>query len=625
MSRKRAKTKQVEPSAPPGPDDDAVIVPKGQSRLRFYLSFALVIFLLIIFVVPSALMGSLGAGNDQVGETYARWTGPDGTAAEFTYADFVGHKRALRILETSRILPFLGFGQMDPGLDEDVARFLILEQVAADQGIRVTDASLASFILQTWPDPEAYRAFVTNNVRQPAAAFEQALRRALVVRRLKSYLDYGASQPDPVGIERTWKARHQEIAFHIVRIAAADQEAEARTRLAEVDLEAWFGALTESERAPYHTPRRWSAELAYIATGVEAAEGELAGLFEAYPRPEGEDADDLARRYYEAFSHVRFRREEEDETLEGRDRLYLPFETVADACRREAPAYYSMVDWLADLNTRLAEGTILEVVDLATEAAKLGLTFAPPEVERSLEEWRDADEPFAGSLLAAAMNNREAGGLVPTVTVEEGALVVTRVGTVVEPELPPFEELRERASEAWVEQTRGEVALERLEAVRDALGERPEVEGTPFVPTADAAAFEAAATTAGFEVRYRDYQERSVPLTGDDEEADSITEFLRGALALYGAEEGQVPAAELDREGAFAYLVRHSGSRDADLSGMTPAEYESVQRLEMQVAMQSFSAASFDSVDYLKERYQLHLTSWESEESGETTESGRSE
>ncbi|MAF64223.1 MAG: hypothetical protein CMJ84_01005 [Planctomycetes bacterium] len=620
MSRKPAKTKQVGTAAPAASDDDLVIVPKGQSRLRFYLSFALVIFLLIIFVVPSALMGSLGAGNDQVGETYARWTGPDGTPTEYTYADFVGHKRALRILETSRILPFLGFGRMDPGLDEDVARFLILEDVATHQGIRVTDDSLASFILRTWPDPEAYRAFVANNVRKSAASFEVALRRALTVGRLRLYLDYGASRTDPLRIEETWKGRHQETAFHLVRIAVADQEEQARARLTEADLEAWFSALGEPDRQPYRTPRRWSAEIAYFTTGAEAAEGELAGLLEAYPRPDGDDPDDLARRYYESFSHRRFRREEEDESLTGRERLYLPFDSVADACRREAPAYYAMVDWLSDLNARLAEGTILEVVDLAAEAAKLGLSFAPADAERSLEEWSDGEGPLAGPSVAAAMNNREPGSFVPTVTVQEGALIVARIGMVRESELPPFEEISERVAEAWVEQTSGELALERLEAVRDGLGERPEIEGTPFLPNASAEEFEAAASAAAFDVRFRDFQERFAPPTGDDEEADSITGFLNSSNTLYTAEEGQVPAAALDGGRDFAYLVRHSGARAADLSGMTPADYESVQRLEMQLAVQSFSAAAFDSVDYLKARYQLHLASWEGEEAGEVTQ-----
>lgn len=621
MSRKRDKTKQGRHAASASPasdsvahDDDIVFVPKGQSRLRFYLSFALVVFLLIIFVVPSALMGSLGAGDERVAETYVRWTGPDGTPREFNYADFVGHKRALRILETARILPFLGFGQMDAGLDEDVARFLILEDVAAHHGIRVTDTSLANFILRTWPDPEAYRRFVASSVREPAAAFEQALRRALAVRRLRMYLDFGVSESDPTVIEATWKSRHQENAFHLVRIAVAEQEAEARVRLAEADLEVWFGALSEPAQQPYRTPRRWSAQIAYVTAGAQTAEGEFAGLYEAYPRPEGEDLDELARRYYESFSHVRFRREEEDESLEGRDRLYLSFDAVVDQCRREAPAYYSMVDWLADLTSRLADGAIVEVVDLEAEAATVGLEFAAAGTERSLEEWREGEEPFTGPLVAAAMNNREAGGIVPTVTVEKGALIVARVSSVLAPELPPFADISEQVEAAWIDQTCGEVALERLEAMRDGLGERPDVEGTPFLPTTTVEAFEAAAAAAGFEVSYHDFQERSTPLTGDDEEADAITGFLRASGALYSAVEGQVPGASLDRGGGQAYLVRHSGARAADLSRMTPAEYESVQRLELQLALQRFRAASFDSIDYLKQRYQLHLASWDTED-----------
>ena len=158
------------------------------------------------------------------------------------------------------------------------------------------------------------------------------------------------------------------------------------------------------------------------------------------------------------------------------------------------------------------------------------------------------------------------------------------------------------------------VALERLEAMRDGLGERPDVDGTPFLPTTTVEVFEAAAAAAGFEVSYRDFQERSTPLTGDDEEADAITGFLRASGALYSAVEGQVPAASLDRGGEQAYLVRHSGARAADLSRMTPAEYASVQRLELQLALQRFRAASFDSIDYLKQRYQLHLASWDTED-----------
>ena len=600
-------------------DDDLVIVPKGQSKMRFYLSFGLIIFILIIFVVPSAFQGSLGRSEDNSAVTYASWTTPGGESVKLTYQDFVAEKRALRSLE--RLLPFLGMGQIDSQKDEDTARFLIMEAVAQESGVRVSDRELARTILELWGDETVYRTFVANSDTTPAQ-FEAAFRRALAVRTLLSYLSAGAVEQDPERLKKDWLASHQEYAFDVVAVESAAYEEAARAELPDdAALEVWLGERPPFERASYNSPTRWSAEIAWLDLEGEALGAGLPALLEAFPRPADEDPAAKASTYYDSYSHVRFRRDpelsaEENPELSARERLYLPFEEVRAACEREAPVYYSLAAWQTDLAKRMAEVRMIEIVDLKTEAEKFGLSFVEPAEPLSAAEWNALGAPWCGESLTSSMQVTAAGSLMPKVAVERGAFVLARVIEKVPPELPPFEQIRERVADAWVSARRGEIAVERLEAVRDRLGERPAQEGAQFAPGADAQAFQAAAAAEGFEVEHLDFEQR---YSGDPFQVPDdapAREFVRMDARFYAAAEGDVPAAAVGRDGARAFLVRSAGQRDADLSGMKPADVDSLSRVAAQRTVRAFIEHSFYSDDYLKERYRLHLRSWDLAEEG---------
>jgi len=313
--------------------------------------------------------------------------------------------------------------------------------------VRVSDQELARTILELWGDETAYRTFVASS-GTTTAQFEDAFRRALAVRTLLRYLSSGAVERDPEQLKKDWLAGHQEYAFDVVGLETAAYEEAARAELPDdAALEAWFGERPPFERASYNEPMKWSAEVAWADLESEALEGGLPALLEAFPRPADEDPAALARTYYDSFSPVRFRREEElsaeeNPELPARDRLYLPFEEVREVCEREAPIYYALSAWRDDLAKRMGEAELIEVVDLKTEAEKIGLSLVGPSEPLSAEEWNASEEPWCGEATTSSMQVTPPGSLMPKVAVEKGALVVARVYEKVPPELPPFAEIR---------------------------------------------------------------------------------------------------------------------------------------------------------------------------------------
>jgi|GEM_PF-819102 len=631
MSKNREKKHAVQVAERKAHEDDVarqqaaseaehhlVEAPKGTSRSRFIFNLLLVVFLLLIFSITGPMMAALTGGGGPAGAIQLSFTVPgDGAEArrvELDNTQFYTDKRLLARLEP--LLPFLlpGIrgtgpeGQLDPTEDFELARFLILEQLAQRAGIYVADSEVAETILEAFGDQPSYANYLAGQ-GVSALTFEGALRRGLIVRRYLVLQSAVAAEVLTEDVIERWKLGAEEFDFDYVEAQTEDFRADAEQEVpADAELEAWFDALTAFQKRAFMTNRTTSVEVAYFDP---VAMGDFAALFERYPRPEDEDPEEKAQNYYNGYSHVRFAKpepetDEEKAAMEAGevDRFYS-FEEVADQVRREAPIYYSMMDWLADMQLRKSAD---EVVDLETEAVSLGLAYQRVEPREDIG-YIEGEEPWCGRYFFGTVGRNRPGDLATRVAIEEGALVVGKVVEVFEPEVKAFADVRDEVVEAWVDERTPQLAVERLEAVRDAFGVRP-IEGD-FETTASAEDFRAACEAAGFEVQQRGY-DRQYPRGQDRDVAPSEAEnYLRSRTTLFGLDLDTVVAAEASRDGKAAYLVRVSGRRDGDPAEMTPLEAQSALTQLRGTAQREFFLQTFSDPDWVRREHNMRLSSEE--------------
>lgn len=600
-------------------EDELVHVPKGQSKLRFYLMLGLFIFVGITFVVPGAFM-STATGPTDKDVRYASWTRPDKSVVELMASDFFAEKRALRWIQP--IAAAFGLSPFDPGEDFDTVRFLVMEDTARQAGMRISEQDVAGAIDALFQSPDDYRGWLANQTGLAPGEFETVFRRLLLVQRFRTFLAATASGVQPSEIEAVWRKSHQEYAFDYVQLDTAGFETAARSELPDDEaLKAWFDALSPFERSEYDTELRWSADIAYVPLGgVEEWTFDATPLFAKHPRPEGEDAAAKALDYYERVKFTRFLRDQPLEGIEGPEGRVLPFDEVEALALREAPVYFSLEEWHRALNQRLADGSLVAEVDLAAEAAAIGLAFTVAGEPRAMLAWtEDKDVPYAGTRLPSTLRGLQVGRLTPIVIVEKGAFAVGQLAERLEPGTPPFEEIRDRVADAWVEERRTELAVAALEAVRGELGEKPAPpepdpatgetpEPAEFLPNVDLARFQEACTAATYEVKRRDFAQRTFSQRGQDPaELEPVEAVLRSTPTLYTRADGDVSEPVADGEGRFAFLFRSAGQRDADLSQMKPLEYTRERQNLANAAIIEFFESTYDSKDFLRERYGLYL------------------
>ncbi len=594
-----------------------VEAPKGTSRWRFLFNLFLVVFLLLIFSVTGPMMSTLSGDGQSAGATYLSWTTPDGEKITMDRAEFYTEKRAFARLEN--LMPYLLLGQVDPSEDYQLARFLILEGLAERSGIYVANSEVADTILEAFGSVEVYQNYLRSQRELSASAYEEVLRRGLVVRRYLLITSSTASEVLPDAVIDRWKLGAEEFNFEYVEALAESELENARSVIIPDDeLEDWFTALPAFQQRPFMSDRSLAADVAYYDPTIVAVD--FSGLFERFPRPEDEDAEELANRYYNSFSHVRFAKPapdpEDDAAMKALEEnpdeaRFFTFEEVADQARREAPVYYSMIDWLADIKRRQTEG---EVIDLQTEAIALGLQFqrVPP---RSRNAWLEGEEPWAGRYSFGSIDTIE-GSYSSRVAVEEDGLVVTQVIEVREPELPVFPEIRDEVATKWAEERAPQLATEKLELIRDAFGERPE-EGE-FEVSATAEEFKAAVEAAGLAVEERGYDRQFPKSKGPDDKPTQAEFFIRAKSILFSLDEGVVIAAEATRDGQAAYLVRVAGKREGDVTSMTPQEAADITNQMRTTANSTYFASTFGDSNWVMENFNVYLASLEDDTEDDT-------
>lgn len=604
MSHDTTKKKPIDPEierTDTAHDDEVIHVPKGSNRTRFLMTFLLVVMVLTTFTVGPEVIEVLG-GRDRGSKDYMTWRSPTGATRHVSAKQFVETKRAL-----AYVLSFVFRSDKREPTDEQTAAFIALDGSAEESGVVFTDQELKQVITTQFPSSEIYQRYCAS-YRISAKEFEANLRRAMRVNRYRDFLAQARSVPDYASAETSWKGRHQEFRYDYVELPVATLVEEARALAPKgEELKAWFDALSEPEKAAYKSTARVSAEVVGLSL-----DGQLLAdaIVAKYPRPAGADLAELARQYHNDFGYVRFPKAptQQDPTRA------VPFDTVKDKALAEAPVYLGLMDWVADLKKREAAG---ETIDLAAEANALGLAYRKQTDPLTEEGWRGANEnSFIGRRTIEVVFDQlnATGKLWPAIAVDDKSFAFGRVLEAIPERVPAFAEIESQVATAWADKKARELALSKLEKLRDSFGTRPDPNdpnAPPFQPEADDAKFADVAKEAGFVVQHREWQDRFAPPPADEPAGDK---YIRANMALASLREHSVAKAELNREGTVAYLVRVAGVRDPDVAKMKINELNDAVNQKTYQDLLMFNLVESGSRDFLEARYGVDLVSWHPED-----------
>lgn len=603
MSKEPLKPTSVEPASPAHAGEDELIhAPRGMRKSRVVMGVVLIVMLLTLFWQGDALMST--AGRRSAAQYMSYRPDPGAPVREVSEADFVAEKQAFNKFAA------IAYGaRMDS--DEATASFILMSDVAERAGVRVTDEELKEFIRSRFPtNTKAAYLDAIARYRMSPREFEETLRRFLRIERYQNLLAASLAAPDPAEIERLWKTRHQEYSFDYVELPVETlREDAAKEAPDSAALLAWFEALPEPERKQHEAEAAVGGEIAGFPLKDPARPATV--LLEKYPLASGTDLEALARQYYSDYQYVRFRDPDFVFPQSGQvdpSKLFLTWEKAEEAARREAPIHHALESWLADMTARAGRG---EPVDVAAEAQVLGVEYAAHTAPKTYAEWsqvRAEQDWIGGSVVSSLFDNGKNGEFLPAVMVDETSMGLGRASEKRDAAMPPFDQIEAKVRDSWVARRAGELAVARLEALRDAFGTRPPPDDTtapPFRPEADAEAFAAAVRAAGLEVARDDWAERNAVAAEDG----PFERFLRQRGDLYTLKEGTVAKAELAGDKDRAYLVRVAGVRDADTSKMTPADVQMLSRQIAAQAMDEFRTKTFRDQEFLEERYALKLAS----------------
>ncbi len=576
-------------------EDELIHVPKGNSALRFVLTFIVVVFVLVMFTVTGPMMATF-EGRNTGDEPYMVWTDPSGTQRSLTEREFVEEKRGY-----TRLLDLI-MGQRGDVNDENLATFLVEEKLAKDSGIIITDQDVAKFLRDRLGvnDTAAYNDYVQRG-GLTIKEFEELLRRQLRVERYRYLLTTSARlAASPKDVLKQWQDRYREYRFEYAR-ATPDMFTEAaRAELPdEAGLRAWYDALSESEKATFRTEPKYEADFAVYYVGGEVPET----LLGKNPPEEGSDPEEQARSYYDLVHQYRFARPKVDGEPES-ESPYLPFDEVADEARTEAPIYFAMDKWRAQLASMARND---QVVDLVAEAVGVGLVHEDDQVARTFDEWTKF-QAFGSTRLATQLQQTGEGRFAPSVVATPGALVVARVLRVLAPRVQEFDEVREKVEDAWAKQQAARLALAKLQEVYDGMKPAGSDETAPVLGGIDVSeeAFAQAVADAGLELQVRDWRDRVTEPEGGWVDAEPIESFLRLQANAFTLADGQVMAPAEDRRNGGIYLVRLAGSREPQGVAKKPGDFEGLRNRVAGTAQQAFETQAF-GFEHLAQEYDLHF------------------
>ncbi len=577
-------------------DDEFVVAPKGMSRRRFLFTLGITIFVVLAFVVPGAIMSSLGGGSAADRE-YVSWQRPGQDPVSLSVRDFQTEKQAYNRLVSSITR------QSTTLSDEDMAAILLEDELAKGAGIVITDGDLRKFLGDQLGFTLEVLQSVARQNRMTPVQFEDEMRRFLRVRRYRNLLTQGMQFPDPAEVEKQWKDQFREYKFVFVEAKSEDfNDAAAALVPSDEELQTWFNALPEFQRNNFMTPRRMSAEFAIVQIDDAPA-----ALLEAFTLDENVDLDLIHRNYYDLVSPTRFQRpapeDNGDEDSEPAD-LTIPYEEVTEACAAEAPIYNALHEWVSTM-APIANDPAQEL-DFAAAAAEYGATYLSDGVLRSQEEW-EAFDTYGSVRLGNMLRFSAKGNLLSSVLVGKGFMMIGRCTAIENPKIPALADMRDDVVEAWVETKRADLALEKLTSVFESFLATPEDAPTLGGVDVEDQAFTDAVTGAGFVATEREWRDRIQPPPGGFADAAPIELFLRQNPVSYILSDGQVSEPALDGQRKHAYMIRMVGSRAPELVAMKPAYVENIGNNLINKTATDFAKGAFGFEAYAaKFNLELH-------------------
>ena len=570
---------------------EIVHVPEGRSKFQFLFLIGLMIFLLIVFIIPSAFQNALTGGDDREELLAVSWVTETGEHS-MSNSDFINEKRREDTFRRT-LNPFV---RSTPSSSE-VASMLVLDQLSSDAGVWVPDADLSKAlagIAEQLGGIEQYKQYLSARFPQGAPGFENSVRRGMRITRYLETIGRLGAKASASEIESTWKAQHTEYAFDYIEAPASAFEDEAMAEVVDdATLEAWFAARPEWERNALKTQKAWQLASAYVNIGAAAP----AALLERYPLPADFDAAAEGDHFYTAYSYLAYRLEQPRLDDEGNELRYVPKEEVAPELAAAAEAQTALRAWREDIKARNDAG---ETVDLAAEAAELGVTFVAGKAQRERAELVE-DQEFGGGVLTGQLGSAKAGDILNGVIVTAKVLELVEVLEVREPELPPFAKIRDSVAASWSKAHAAELARAYLE---EKVAGATSLDATSFA----ALAIDDDKLTLGL----RDWMD--VSATDAPAAFEPASMFIRSqaqVLGLYELPEDGLSTPAIASSKDRAFLVRSLGSRERDFSTATPAEVDVVKNSLQQASLAAFRGAYMSEEGelpkYLVEAFQLAL------------------
>jgi hypothetical protein len=568
-------------------DEDEIVHTPTRHRARWIMGILLLVIILTTFTVGDEITG-LMTGRAGRSSAYARWNRPGVGEQSIKGEEWQAQMRSL-----NKLYSVLGRQLQDSEMKATVAQTLLVGVLAEDAGVAVTDKELGEFIVARFGNAQNYQLMLPQ-YRITPKEFESTLRQQLVVERYTSLMSGAWNTPDVAEIEKTWKSQHQEYAFDYVVLPVEQVLEQAKAApISDEELHAYFDGLPQPKKDSFRSKEKIAADVAGMP--FENASGDA--LFAKFPKPTDEaEIEKQARAYFDGFGLQRF--------------AGKTYEESKERARAEALVYGALGAWLADMRARLDKGL---AVNLAADGSVLGLTLQhmPAALEQSEwiaskpEQWLG---PRSAALVFGNATDSVAGKFYPSVILGEAGFAIIQLTQKQEPALPAFEQLADRLREEMWHKRAKDLALARLEALRDQFGTRPPPAeaGQPpapaFLPEVEEAKFYEVARAAGLEAKLRDFKERASPSTA--EAPAPIDMYARTQPALYSAKPSAVPPAGSDFEGKNAFLLRVRGARDPDPARMKANEFAGVSASMQRMAGAEFGQRAF-SLAALQSRYGL--------------------
>lgn len=608
-------------------DEDHLKVPTGIPRWQFVTLVALMIVMLIIFIIPGSSFPGMGGGGDR-NPVAVTWQRPGHGKVEWHEFEVLSSMR--QISNALRVDPLLG---LQAGIEinrperADFVRIMVLDQLASDAGIRITDKDLAAHIRSSLQFSGASDQDFIQGVRNlglDQRSVEETMRRVLRGVRFVQMLGFAAGVPDPAAIEEQWHKEHVELAFDYTSVDVASLRDEARADMPDdAGLEAWFEGLDEAAKDAFKTLERRTFEVVRFR---DADTHPATALLEAFPEdvPEGAEPtpiEDLAQRYYDRVYFVRFQKTDMGEEIEPGQRpaQWYSREEADRQLVAEAPIYFAMQRWLDGLKKRVAEGQGPNI-DLLAEATKYGLDHRRVE-DVTKEDVAKLDDIGDDILAGQVFGLENDGDLSYGLFASKSGICFVRLISRSEGALPPFAEIRDEVAEKWLEPRMNELALERLRTLREGFesfvpevpeGQQPDTK-RHFKASADA--FRTAVEGAGLEFGHRAWLDQRGNTTDDPQWELPAHRFIasfgfsRGFNAMA---EDEVAEPSLSADSKTAYLVRKAGQREVPIDHMSPRDFERMKTQSRSSAM--FEMAQKIDLAFLEKNFGLEMRRSDEEE-----------